>query len=245
MSIMSDIWIEEQCSDPSIKWRARLEYLREQLPQVKSQPNIYRSFSDEYDTLNWKLAEFQKQQWLPMIEPFHRESVRTRVTNVGTTDENVERILSFGLSSYGYDVTLAEEFKIFTNINCGIIDPHNFRDDHYVDVKGPHAIIPPNGFLLGVTREYFRIPRNVLVICLGKSTLARCGAIVNVTPLEPEWEGKVVIEISNTTNLPLKIYANEGVAQFLFLKGDQACRTSYKDRKGKYQGQNSLVVAKV
>jgi dCTP deaminase len=169
-----------------------------------------------------------------MIEPFAPGQVRASATG--------ERIISYGTSSYGYDVRCADEFKIFTNINSTIVDPKNFEQGNFVDFKGPVCIIPPNSFALARTVEYFRIPRNVLTICLGKSTYARCGIIVNVTPLEPEWEGHVTLEFSNTTPLPAKIYANEGVAQMLFLLGDQPCGVSYRDRGGKYQGQTGVTL---
>lgn len=163
-----------------------------------------------------------------MIEPFAKE--QTRKTNSGN-------IISYGTSSYGYDVRCGNEFKVFTNINSAIVDPKNFCASSFVDVVSDVCIIPPNSFVLARSVEYFRIPRNVLVICVGKSTYARCGIIVNVTPLEPEWEGHITLEFSNTTPLPAKIYANEGVAQVLFFETDEECETSYKDRKGKYQGQ--------
>ena len=153
--------------------------------------------------------------------------------------------ISFGLSSYGYDARVSNEFKIFTNVNSGIVDPKLFKKESFVTKIGKECIIPPNSFALARTMEYFKIPENVLVICLGKSTYARCGIIVNVTPLEPGWEGHVTLEFSNTTPLPAKIYANEGVAQFLFLKGDQAPETSYADRKGKYMGQTGVTLPKV
>ena len=159
-----------------------------------------------------------------MIEPFSDQQVR-------------DGVISYGLSSYGYDVRIADEFKIFTNINSTIVDPKNFDARSFVDLKSDVCIIPPNSFALARTVELFRIPRNVLTVCLGKSTYARCGIIVNVTPLEPEWEGHVTLEFSNTTPLPAKIYANEGVAQMLFFESDEVCETSYKDRGGKYQGQ--------
>ena len=168
-----------------------------------------------------------------MITPFAPGQVRH-------TDRGP--IVSYGTSSYGYDVRCADEFKIFTNINSSIVDPKAFDDGSFVDVKSDVCIIPPNSFALARTVEYFRIPRDVLTICLGKSTYARCGIIVNVTPLEPEWEGHVTLEFSNTTPLPAKIYANEGVAQMLFLGADEICETSYKDRNGKYQGQTGVVV---
>ena len=170
-----------------------------------------------------------------MIEPF--ESCQVRRNGGG-------RIVSFGTSSYGYDVRCAADFKVFTNINSAIVDPKAFDENSFVDKQGDVCIIPPNSFALARTVEYFRIPRNVLTICLGKSTYARCGIIVNVTPLEPEWEGHVTLEFSNTTPLPAKIYANEGVAQMLFFESDEACEVSYKDRAGKYQGQVGVTLPK-
>ncbi len=168
-----------------------------------------------------------------MIEPF--EPGQTRQSEGG-------KIVSYGTSSYGYDIRCSREFKIFTNINSAVVDPKNFAPESFVDVESDVCIIPPNSFALARSVEYFRIPRNVLVICLGKSTYARCGIIVNVTPLEPEWEGHITLEFSNTTPLPAKIYANEGVAQLLFLESDEVCETSYKDRKGKYQGQRGVTL---
>ncbi len=171
-----------------------------------------------------------------MIEPFAPELVRQ---NEGG------KIVSYGTSSYGYDVRVANEFKIFTNINSTIVDPKNFDERNFVDFTGDVCIIPPNSFALARTVEYFRIPRSVLTVCLGKSTYARCGIIVNVTPLEPEWEGHVTLEFSNTTPLPAKIYANEGVAQMLFFESDEICATSYKDRGGKYLGQTGVTLPKI
>lgn len=163
-----------------------------------------------------------------MISPFEPNQVR---------EENNQKIISYGTSSYGYDVRCADEFKVFTNINSSIVDPKQFDSKSFVDVKSNVCIIPPNSFVLARTIEYFKIPRSVLTICLGKSTYARCGIIVNVTPLEPEWEGHVTLEFSNTTNLPAKVYAHEGVAQMLFFESDEICAVSYADRGGKYQGQ--------
>ena len=154
-------------------------------------------------------------------------------------------IISYGVSSYGYDARVAPEFKIFTNVNSAVVDPKNFAEDSFVERNTDVCIIPPNSFALGRTVEYFRIPRDVLVICLGKSTYARCGIIVNVTPLEPEWEGHVTLEFSNTTPLPAKIYANEGVCQFLFFKADRECEVSYKDRSGKYMGQKGVTLPRL
>jgi dCTP deaminase len=170
-----------------------------------------------------------------LIEPFESGQVK---------ENEGGRIVSYGTSSYGYDVRCAPEFKVFTNINSAIVDPKDFDSNSFVSVNEDVCIIPPNSFALARTVEYFRIPRNVLTICLGKSTYARCGIIVNVTPLEPEWEGHVTLEFSNTTTLPAKIYANEGVAQMLFFESDEVCETSYKDRGGKYQGQTGVTLPK-
>ncbi|MDE0799448.1 MAG: dCTP deaminase [Rhodospirillaceae bacterium] len=167
-----------------------------------------------------------------MIEPF---------------TDRLERkdVISYGVSSYGYDARVSDEFKIFTNVNNTVVDPKNFSTQGFVDRKTDVCVIPPNSFVLARTVELFRIPRDVLVICLGKSTYARCGIIVNVTPLEPEWEGHVTLEFSNTTPLPARIYANEGACQFIFLKGDSECDVSYADRKGKYQGQQGVTLPKL
>jgi dCTP deaminase len=154
-------------------------------------------------------------------------------------------VISYGLSSYGYDIRVADEFKVFTNVNTTIVDPKNFDQRSLIDVKGKFCLIPPNSFVLARTVEYFKIPRNILTICLGKSTYARCGIIVNVTPFEPEWEGYATLEISNTTPLPAKIYANEGIAQIIFLEADEICEVSYKDKKGKYQAQKKITLPKL
>ncbi|PTL36807.1 dCTP deaminase [Candidatus Methylomirabilis limnetica] len=167
-----------------------------------------------------------------MIVPFEAEQVRSGV-------------ISYGLSSYGYDIRVANEFKIFTNVNTTIVDPKNFDERSFVDFKGDVCIVPPNSFALAKTVEHFRIPRNVLTICLGKSTYARCGVIVNVTPFEPEWEGFATLEISNTTPLPAKIYANEGIAQVIFFESDETCLVSYADKKGKYQAQQDITLPKI
>lgn len=172
-----------------------------------------------------------------MIEPFAPGQVRTGADG--------ERLISYGTSSYGYDVRCADEFRVFTNINSATVDPKAFDDNSFVSVQGSVCVIPPNSFALARTIEYFRIPRNVLTICLGKSTYARCGIIVNVTPLEPEWEGHVTLEFSNTTPLPARIYANEGACQFLFLQGNERCEVSYKDRAGKYMGQRGVTLPKL
>lgn len=168
-----------------------------------------------------------------MIEPFVDGQVRSA---------DGVKLVSYGLSSYGYDLRVADEFKIFTNLNNSLVDPKAFSESAFVDVVADTCIIPPNSFALARSVEYFRIPRNVLTICIGKSTYARCGIIVNVTPFEPEWEGHVTLEISNTTPLPAKIYANEGLAQVLFYEGAEACETSYADRKGKYMGQEKITL---
>ncbi|MDG1286480.1 MAG: dCTP deaminase [Rickettsiales bacterium] len=178
---------------------------------------------------HWIRERAQKDK---MIEPFVEELKR-------------ENVISYGLSSYGYDARVSDEFKIFHNIDSATVDPKNFSSEGFVDRKTDCCIIPPNSFALARTVEYFRIPRDTMVICLGKSTYARCGIIVNVTPLEPEWEGHVTLEFSNTTPLPAKIYANEGACQFLFLQGASECERSYADRKGKYQGQTGVTLPKV
>ncbi len=168
-----------------------------------------------------------------MISPFEKNQIKNL---------NEKKVVSYGLSSYGYDIRIADEFKIFTNIYNSIIDPKNFKNDAFVDVKGDTCIIPANSFALARSIEYFKIPRHILTMCIGKSTYARCGIIVNVTPFEPEWEGHVTLEISNTTPLPAKIYSNEGIAQVIFLKATKECQISYADRKGKYMKQKGIVV---
>lgn len=167
-----------------------------------------------------------------LIEPFCDEQVR-------------DGVISYGLSSYGYDVRIADEFKVFTNVHSAVVDPKRFDPRSFVDFKGPECVIPPNSFALARTVERFRVPRDVLVICLGKSTYARCGIIVNVTPLEPEWEGVVTLEVSNTTPLPARIYANEGIAQMLFFQSDEPCERSYADKRGKYQSQDGLTLPRL
>ena len=176
--------------------------------------------------------------------------IRTLAREEGMIEPFVEKqkkdgVISYGLSSYGYDARCSDDFMIFTNVDNAIVDPKNFSDRSFVERKGPVCVIPPNSFILTRTVEYFRIPRDVLVVCLGKSTYARCGLIVNVTPLEPGWEGHVTLEISNTTPLPAKVYANEGVAQFLFFKGSRPCEVSYADRQGKYMGQTGVTLPKL
>lgn len=167
-----------------------------------------------------------------MIEPFVENQVR-------------EGVISYGLSSYGYDIRVTNQFKIFTNVHSAIVDPKHFNPNSFIDFEGDVCIIPPNSFVLARTVEYFRIPRSVLTMCIGKSTYARCGLIVNVTPFEPEWDGFVTLEISNTTPLPARIYANEGIAQVIFLEADEVCDISYADRKGKYQAQQEIVLPRI
>jgi dCTP deaminase len=167
-----------------------------------------------------------------MINPFAESQVR-------------EGVISYGVSSYGYDLRVADEFKIFTNVNSTIVDPKQFDEKSFVEFRGPVCIVPPNSFALARSVEYFKIPRSVLTVCLGKSTYARCGIIVNVTPLEPEWEGYVTLEISNTTPLPARVYSNEGLCQIVFFESAELCETSYKDKKGKYQAQQGIVLPKI
>ena len=185
------------------------------------------------------MASIKADKWIRkmaiehgMIEPFEDRQVRAGV-------------ISYGLSSYGYDIRVADEFKVFTNINNTVVDPKNFDDRSFVDMRTDVCIIPPNSFALAKTVEYFRIPRDVLTVCVGKSTYARCGLIVNVTPFEPEWEGYVTLEISNTTPLPARVYANEGIAQVLFFQSDEVCEVSYADKKGKYQKQQGLTLPRL
>lgn len=178
---------------------------------------------------HWITKMAREQQ---MIEPFESEQVR-------------DGVISYGVSSYGYDIRVADEFKIFTNVYSAVVDPKEFSRDSMVDYQGDICVIPPNSFALARTVEYFRIPRGVLTICVGKSTYARCGIIVNVTPFEPEWEGFVTLEISNTTPLPARIYANEGIAQVLFFEGDEECKISYADKQGKYQRQQTIELPKM
>jgi len=185
-----------------------------------------------------------------MIEPFDPEQVRWRVPKnadgVGS-ESRPQKVISYGTSSYGYDIRCASDFKVFTNVHSTVVDPKNFNENAFVNMTGDCCIIPPNSFALARSVEYIRVPRDILVVCLGKSTYARCGVIVNVTPLEPEWEGHITLEFSNTTPLPAKIYANEGCAQLVFLQCDpnDICETSYRDREGKYQGQTGVTLPRV
>ncbi|TET06532.1 dCTP deaminase [Candidatus Dependentiae bacterium] len=176
-----------------------------------------------------------------MIEPFEGK----QVAHIEQSNGCSSKIVSYGLSSYGYDIRVADEFKVFTNVRNAIVDPKCFAEDSFIEMRKSICIIPPNSFALARSIEYFRIPRNVLTICLGKSTYARCGIIVNVTPFEPEWEGYVTIEISNTTPLPAKIYANEGIAQVIFFEADESCEVSYADKKGKYMKQHGVTLPRM
>lgn len=193
--------------------------------------------SDKWIKSKCQAPKIHIDEFVPMIAPFEPKNIRFAETSG-------DKILSYGTSSFGYDVTLQDDFRIFTNINSTIIDPLNFDEKCLQEFKGDVCIIPPNSYILAVTREYFNIPRNVMVICVGKSTYARCGAIVNVTPIEPGFSGHVVIEISNATSLPMKVYANQGIAQFMFFESDEECEISYADKAGKYQGQTGVTLAK-
>ncbi len=227
MTIKSDRWIKQQCVHPT---RIGVENYGLTLAQTASIEQFIQTPLPGVENL-WP-------DWKPMIDAYSPEQQRWDMSRaIGG-----ERIISYGTSSFGYDVRCANEFKVFTNIHSVTVDPKNFDEKSFVDVESDVCIIPPNSFALARTVEYFRIPRDVLTICLGKSTYARCGIIVNVTPLEPEWEGHVTLEFSNTTTLPAKIYANEGVAQMLFLQSDEDCETSYRDRGGKYQGQQGVTL---
>lgn len=247
MTIKSDRWIRQQCTPPE-----KVILVGNYTPQytvamLRIEDIDPQEFFEEYrgkrpemikrlalmankypEVLPYELTEEEIANWKPMIEPFSPELVR---------EANGEKIVSYGTSSYGYDIRCGREFKIFTNINSTIVDPKNFDPNSFVEVVGDYCIIPPNSFALARTMEYLRIPRNVLTVCLGKSTYARCGIVVNVTPFEPEWQGFATLEFSNTTPLPAKIYAGEGCAQVLFFESDEECETSYKDRNGKYQCQ--------
>lgn len=241
--IKSDLWITRMCTPPTHIYRDEKNYFwitpkdAAQAEQLTFRASVA---SGEFREIN----EEELANWRPMIAPFHHELIR---------EKNGQRLISYGVSSFGYDVSLsATELKLFTNLHSELIDPRKMSDKCFVDATirtdedgCQFAILPPNSYLLGHTVETFVIPRDVLVVCLGKSTYARGGIAVNVTPIEPEFEGTVVIEIANQTNLPAKIYVNQGIAQFLFLQSDEACGVSYKDRGGKYQGQRGTVHAKV
>lgn len=264
MTIKSDRWIRRQCIPPEYELtQGGKTVTLLSPPYTSTEEGLIKHWNHRHaDTIPGQGVTAHENEpivwpfsgdFQPMIEPFEAEQVRYKYlkgldevqgkTNQGMgldIDGDVEKVISYGNSSYGYDARCADEFKIFTNINSAIVDPKNFSEDCLVDHKGPYCIIPPNSFALARTVEYFRIPEDVLVVCLGKSTYARCGIIVNVTPLEPGWEGHVTLEFSNTTNLPAKVYANEGVCQFLFFQSDERCDVSYKDRGGKYMGQRGV-----
>lgn len=250
MSIKSDRWITRKSTRPShvaVEPDGTPRFLHHQYDREEIE--ILSSLGASIGVRIRAFEERDLEHWKPMIEPFVSRQVRKgKGPLVDGFDGPVPThsdVISFGVSSYGYDVRVADEFKVFTNVHGGRVDPKNFDPKNYVDLKGPELVIPPNGFALARTVEYFRIPRNVLTICLGKSTYARCGIIVNVTPLEPEWEGHVTLEFSNTTTLPAVVYAGEGVAQMLFLESDEECEVSYKDRQGKYQGQTGVVTPRM
>jgi dCTP deaminase len=192
------------------------------------------TYRNEVDTMAVKNDRWIRRMALEheMINPFADRQIR-------------EGVISFGVSAYGYDLRVADEFKIFTNVNSTIVDPKHFDERSFVEFKGPICIVPPNSFALARSVEYFKIPRSVITLCVGKSTYARCGIIVNVTPLEPEWEGYVTLEISNTTPLPARVYSNEGLCQIVFFESDELCEVSYKDKKGKYQSQQGIVLPKI
>lgn len=234
--IKPDVWIRRQCERPAYA----LVNVREE-PERFFTPNGIDDFKDMQhihkgqDSLRIRAVTEEllaKGNWRPMISPYVYDNVR---------EVDGKRVLSYGTSSYGYDVRLGNKFKIFTNVHCGIIDPLEFDSNCLVDHEGDYVIIPPNSYILGHTMETFKIPRNVMVIAVGKSTLARAGAIVNVTPIEPGFEGEVVIEVSNSTPLPMKLHAGQGIAQFLFFESDEECGTSYADKNGKYQNQVGVV----
>lgn len=253
--IKSDLWITRMCTPPTHIYRDEKNYFwvtpkdTAQAEQLAFRAEVA---SGEFREIN----EEELANWRPMITPFkshlvRKQKYRTPLMEDGEREER--RVISYGLSSFGYDVSLSvDQLKLFTNLHSELIDPRNMSDKCFVDATirtdsdgCQFAILPPNSYLLGYTVETFAIPRDVLVVCLGKSTYARAGIAVNVTPIEPEFEGTVVIEIANQTNLPAKIYVDQGIAQFLFLQSDEACGVSYKDRGGKYQGQRGTVHAKV
>lgn len=258
--IKSDRWIRSKCVLQDVYVQELPEGEIKQLPFICG-PNDAKTWSrDSGQTVRLATAEEHYTKFgnpYPMISPFESGQVRTRQlesywtypdgpNQPGEEEKREEKIISYGTSSYGYDIRCAPEFKVFTNVYGATVDPKNFNDKAFVDMNQEYCDIPPNSFALARSLEYFRIPRDILVICLGKSTYARCGIIVNVTPLEPEWEGHITLEFSNTTPLPARIYANEGCAQLLFFQSDKddVCATSYKDRNGKYQGQRGVTLPK-
>lgn len=267
MSVQNDKWIIVQSSDPTGEVYGDLE----RIPVVKIGDWCYARDGAQYWAATSGYRPFRETHKLlvnhqPMIEPFVPHQVKTRQVNRGCAPADYpnaphiqhlpewteEKIISYGLSSYGYDVRLASDFKVFSNIHSSVVDPKKIDDKCLIDATirksndgSEYVLIPPNSYLLGHTVEYFRIPRDILVVALGKSTYARAGCIINVTPIEPGFEGQVVIEISNSTPSPMKVYANEGIAQFIFLKGNEECMVSYGDRAGKYQGQRGITLGKV
>jgi dCTP deaminase len=250
MSIKSDKWIRRMCTPPEAIYISGAMHIL-----------VNRADADDKnrygEAVEWVVRENGfpiklfandciemvddevRARFQPMIEPFLYQQVKEESHRLSVEDGYLKKVISYGTSSYGYDLRCSNKFKIFTNVNSTVIDPKNFDPKSFVDFEGDVCIIPPNSFALASSVEYFRIPRNILTVCLGKSTYARCGIVVNVTPFEPEWCGHVTLEFSNTTPLPAKIYANEGVAQVLFLQSDEVCETSYQDRAGKYMGQGS------
>jgi dCTP deaminase len=255
MSIKSDAWIRRMCSAPDgVILNGFTSIYVHKTEDGKWVTRDNGVAAEHYSGEIVPLTPEEKRNWMmvngAMIEPFEPNQVRYRENFVSVAktgsgleiETRTEKIVSYGLSSYGYDVRCADEFKIFTNTFSCMVDPKNFDERSFVTVKADHCIIPPNSFALARTVERFKIPRDVLTVCLGKSTYARCGIIVNVTPFEPEWEGYVTLEFSNTTPLPAKIYANEGVAQVLFFQSDEVCDVSYRDRGGKYMNQGDQPV---
>jgi dCTP deaminase len=256
MSIKSDAWIKRMCSAPDgVIFNGYTSIYVHKTEDGKWVTRDNGVAAEHYSGELVPLTPEEKRTWMmdkgQMIEPFEPNQVKFRdrptvplldMPLSAVTGSTVDKIVSYGLSSYGYDVRCADEFKVFTNTFSCLVDPKNFDERSFVSVKADHCIIPPNSFALARTVERFKIPRDVLTVCLGKSTYARCGIIVNVTPFEPEWEGYVTLEFSNTTPLPAKIYANEGVAQVLFFQSDEVCDVSYKDRGGKYMNQGDQPV---
>ncbi|MNU58025.1 Deoxycytidine triphosphate deaminase [compost metagenome] len=267
MSIRPDKWIRRKSTPPthsiaaragssdiaSLAWEG-ITHTKDQLEDLcnrfwaaplKADHPLVRDFKPMIEPFEYGQVRRMGQEGLQKLDDLCDDMGDLEAAVFQAKNPNIDKVISYGTSSYGYDVRCGNKFKVFTNLHNQIVDPKNFNDKIFHDHEGDFCIIPPNSFALAQTVEYFRIPRNVLTICLGKSTYARCGIIVNVTPLEPEWEGQVTLEFSNTTNLPAKIYANEGVAQMLFLESDEACETSYKDRGGKYQGQTGVTVPRM
>lgn len=257
MAIMSDGWIKRQCTPPSgcivDKAGEKIEFIRDEttgLLMSREYGHPLLGGLDQpmggYYTTGWEVIDYTEDEIanIPMmIEPFEPKQIKEESVRMNAEEGYLKKVISYGTSSYGYDLRCANKFKIFTNVNSSLIDPKNFDPKSFVEHTGDYCIIPPNSFALGSSVERFSIPRNVLTICLGKSTYARCGIVVNVTPFEPEWEGHVTLEFSNTTSLPAKIYAHEGVAQVIFLRADEECETSYKDRDGKYMNQGDEPVS--